>query len=202
MNHALSGNGNPDRYAVFTWPEDACAVPKAFHNDVSQSALYVSPVDFSVQPQETCGSNVVNEWLSENNVAPGTTVSYTAWLEHAWWFSDPEVVFWPTDLNDFWKSVVNVRYYVNDNLVGEEQVNILMNDHWYHAGFDFTPTEPGIYTLRIETDMNDDCKCAGSNTKSVETRLVVTQNEVPEFTLVSGMMLTALAGLFIFIKRR
>ena len=79
------------------------------------------------------------------------------------------------------------------------QVMLMLFFNWnefHHAVYDWTPTEPGTYTIGIYSKMDNDCKCEGSNLKFQEIEIVVVEgdNEVPEFGLVG----TALVGLGLF----
>lgn len=199
---SFSGSGNPDYYALFLWPEDECHVPTMFHIELDSSHNWASPYEFKQRDASLCGSNIESETISAHQVEINETVYYGAYLQTAFNNPDPVVNFFPADLAPYFDSKVNVKFYVNDVLQEERQVIVPFADVWLWQQFEFTPTEAGEYTLMIKTDMNDDCKCDGSNTKYVSETITVPNHEIPEFSGLAAFGLVAAIAGFVFLKRK
>jgi len=167
---------NPDYYALYLWPQDMCHVPTAFHIELYGSATWTSNVNFFKKPSTECGSNVENIQATATEVQVGETVIVTADLESMFYPADNLVTYIPSDLVDYYDSIVDVFFTVNGISVDQDQFNIGYEEHWKQVSYDFTPTQPGTYVLRIASKMDNDCKC--NQPSNYKYREVIV--EVPE----------------------
>ena len=212
FDDAVPGD-DPDYYALYFYPQDACHVPTNMQLGFELSGKPVANLVFYKQDAGHCGSYVKDPHLfvddietvcapvSDNvvdcgSVPLGSVLKFSATIYDGW---DWTLNFVPAALEDYYKSIVNVFYSVNSVVQDSEQIEITMNDGTVEKSFEYTPLSVGEYHLKISTNMDDDCKCdGGSNTKYKEAIVTVTDNEIPEFTIIGILSLLAMLGSFIY----
>ncbi len=188
-----------DEYLVYLYPQDACHVPTKTYLYLDTTWSWTQDIVFTKQDASFCGSNVDNIYVTNTNPSIGETVTVSADLQSAWSFGDHN--FAPDALADYYDSFVNVTFYVNGISEEKEFIRIPWGQ-WESVDYDFTPGAPGDYVLRIETTMDDDCKCEGSNTKYQEVIIHVGDNDIPEFTSLGLVTILGLVAVFVVSRLR
>jgi len=195
---------NKDNYTLYLFPTNNCYKPKAYWKAFwgNGELVKTEAVTFVKEPAATCGSNVDNEQLTATEVPVGTEVTISADLQSAWTTSSAIANFIPADLDPYYSSHVDVYFSVNGEEKQHDVLDIPWNE-WEHVSYDFTPTSPGTYVLRIATKMDNDCRCEGSNYKYRELTLIVpTEHEIPEFNTLTLAIAIVFGGLALVMLRK
>ncbi len=214
----FNDNGNPDTYAFFLHPQDACHVPTSFSLDFGSSGTFASDFNFYQESQAKCGAVVkhptveidgvptVCTEIDENTLDCGevsvlwnSTITFNADVGAGW---SSQIDFVPDDMHNYFDSTVDIFFEVDSVLKDSEQTIIHMDDVWYPVSYQYTPPGIGEYELKIYTSMDDDCKCDGSTVKYKKIKINVTEYEIPEFSTIGLISLLALLGIFIFKRKR
>ncbi|MBS1266386.1 MAG: hypothetical protein MAG795_00353 [Candidatus Woesearchaeota archaeon] len=160
-NYLIPDLGSGVRYsAEYNYKE--CYLPWANRKDTSPTTGYGPwhyTVDFS--KGSGCASRFNSIDISDDTPAYADTVTVSAEIMSSHVISDQGAQSIPESIEDYYSSVVDVYFYVDDQYVEQKQVNIVFGETTT-VEFEHEISHTGQYNFSIWTKMDNDCKCTSS----------------------------------------